>query len=316
MANLGSIEQVRLREVWPHEERDFSRWLADNLDKLGEALGPELQFQEREAPVGPFFLDVLAYDRGGDRPVIIENQLESTNHGHLGQLLTYAAGYDAGVIIWLTGVFQDEHRAALDWLNQHTSADTQFFGVIVEAWRIDGSRPAPHFRVVAMPNDWQKQAAGKKRSNPTERGERYREFFQQLRETLWDEHQVHGLGNVQPRSWSGFTSGYPGIWYGAGFSTGNSVHININFDHGQTRSDWSESLFNSLLDNRAAIETELAEHLEWDQREGRRAHRIAVRRAGSIFDDHQSLEETQGWMVDRLLAFKRVFTPYLQELVE
>jgi len=128
MVDLGTIEQVDLREVWPHEAQDFTPWLAENLDKLGEALGLDLELHESEAPVGPFFLDVLAHDRGNDRPVIIENQLGSTNHGHLGQLLTYAAGYDAGVIVWLTGDFQDEHRAALDWLNQRTGEDTAFFG--------------------------------------------------------------------------------------------------------------------------------------------------------------------------------------------
>lgn len=316
MVDLGEIEQVDLREVWPHEAQDFTPWLAENLDKLGEALGLELELQEREAPVGPFFLDVLAYDRGGDRPVIIENQLEATNHGHLGQLLTYAAGYDAGVVIWLTGNFQDEHRAALDWLNQRTSADTQFFGVVVEAWQIDHSRPAPHFRVVAMPNDWQKQATNKRNSNPAERGERYREFFQQLREKLQNEHQFSGVGNVQPRNWTGFASGCRGVWYGAAFSSGNSVHVDISIDRGQAHLDWSERLFTSLLTHREAIESELSEQLEWDQREGRRAYRIAIRRSGTIFDDPEALEDIQGWMVDRLLAFKRVFTPHLQELVE
>ena len=131
MVDLGTIEQVDLREVWPHEAQDFTPWLSANLDKLGEALGLDLELHESEAPVGPFSLDVLAHDRGNDRPVIIENQLGSTNHGHLGQLLTYAAGYDAGVIVWLTGDFQDEHRAALDWLNQRTGEDTAFFGVVV-----------------------------------------------------------------------------------------------------------------------------------------------------------------------------------------
>ena len=159
MVDLGTIERVDLRQVWPHEAQDFTPWLAENLDVLGEALGLDLEFQEQEARVGPFFLDVLAYDRGNDRPVIIENQLEATNHTHLGQLLTYAEGYDAGVVISLTGDFQDEHRAALDWLNQRTGEGTEFFGVAMEAWKIDVSRAAPHFRIVAAPNTWSKSSA-------------------------------------------------------------------------------------------------------------------------------------------------------------
>ena len=315
MVDLGAIEQVDLREVWPHEAQDFTPWLAENLDKLGEALGLDLELRGEEQPVGPFFLDVLAHDRGDDRPVIIENQLESTNHGHLGQLLTYAAGYDAGVIVWLTGSFQDEHRAALDWLNQRTGEDTQFFGVVVEAWRIDDSRPAHHFKVVAMPNDWQKQTTSSKRVNPSERGERYQIFFQEIRDTLRKDNLV-SLGKAQPRNWTAFASGYRGIWYGAAFSSRERAHVNISIDRGPAQANWNEGLFNALLERKEAIESELSENLEWDRREGRRAYRIHLRREGSIYDDPETLKELQKWMVDRLLAFKRVFTPHLQELVE
>ena len=189
MVNLGVIERVEdLREIWPHEEHNFSRWLAENLDKLREALGLDLEFREREAPVGPFSLDMLAHDLGSDRPVVIENQLEATNHIHLGQLLTYAAGYDPYAVVWLTREFQDEHRQALDWLNQRTGEDTAFFGVVVEAWRIDDSRPAPHFKVVAMPNGWQKRMAGAGRSRraraESDMANRYRPFFEGLNNAL------------------------------------------------------------------------------------------------------------------------------------
>ena len=315
MVELGAIERVDLREVWPHEAQDFTPWLAGNLDKLGEALGLDLELQKQEAPVGPFFLDVLAYDRGNDRPVIIENQLEATNHTHLGQLLTYAAGYNAGVVIWLTGDFQDEHRAALDWLNQRTGEDTEFFGVVMEAWKIDFSRAAPHFKVVAMPNDWQKQTARSKRGNPSERGERYQNFFQEIRDTLEKDNRLIGLGRTQPRNWTDFASGYRGVWYGAAFSSGGRVHVAISIDRGAASLDWNESLFDSLRERKVIIESELAEQLVWDQREGRRAYRMLLRKEGSIYDDPESLEKLRDWMVDRLLAFKRVFTPHLQELV-
>lgn len=134
--NLAKIERVDLREAWRNEARDFTPWLAENIAELGEALGMELELQETEAAVGDYSLDVLATDLNENRPVIIENQLEATNHTHLGQLLTYAAGHDANVIVWLTKEFRDEHRAALDWLNQRTDDNTQFFGVVVELWRI------------------------------------------------------------------------------------------------------------------------------------------------------------------------------------
>ena len=120
--DLGKLEKVPVRSVWKHEAHDFTPWLAKNLNELAEALGLDLDVEqaEEEAPVGTFSLDILVRDVDGGRPVIIENQLEKTDHDHLGKLLTYAAGYNAGVIVWITGEFTDEHRAALDWLNQET----------------------------------------------------------------------------------------------------------------------------------------------------------------------------------------------------
>ncbi len=161
--NLAKIERVDLREAWPNEARDFTPWLADNLSELGEALGMDLELQQREASVGGYSLDILATDRNQNRPVIIENQLEVTTHTHLGQLLTYAAGYDANVIVWLTREFRDDHRQTLDWLNQRTGEDTRFFGVVVELLRIDDSRLAPQFRTVATPNGWRKETAARVR---------------------------------------------------------------------------------------------------------------------------------------------------------
>ena len=182
--SLSSIEKVDLRTVWPNEAYDFTPWLSENIGALGNALGMDLVLQEREAAVGGYSLDVLATDVNGNRPVIIENQLEVTDHDHLGKLLTYAAGFDADVVVWLTREFRDEHRQALDWLNQRTGKETQFFGIVVELWQIDGSRPAPHFSLVASPNDWRKEnvrgAVERSPSTSSARGERYREFFQKL----------------------------------------------------------------------------------------------------------------------------------------
>ena len=160
--NLAKIERVPdLRATWPNEAQHFTPWLADNLSELGEALGMDLELQQREASVGGYSLDILATAVNSTRLVIIENQLEATDHNHLGQLLTYAAGFDAGVIVWVTREFRDEHRQALDWLNQRTGEDTQFFGVVVELWRIAGSPPAPHFKLVAIPNGWRKEATAR-----------------------------------------------------------------------------------------------------------------------------------------------------------
>ncbi len=159
---LGRLEQVDLRTCWEREDTEFTPWLADsaNIALLAETLGfTELAVEETEASVGPFRADILCRDVGSEGYVLIENQLERTDHSHLGQLLTYAAGLEALSIVWIAARFAEEHRAALDWLNRVTHEGVNFFGVQVELWRIGDSPFAPKFHVVAMPNDWTKSVA-------------------------------------------------------------------------------------------------------------------------------------------------------------
>jgi hypothetical protein len=169
---VGRLEPVDLRDIWKHEALAFTPWLAQNLDRLSDALGVLLTLEAVEHSVGPFSLDILA-TTPDDRKVIIENQLEPSDHGHLGQCLTYAAGVGASVVVWVLPRLHAEHRAALDWLNEHTDEGIQFFGVEVSAVRIGDSLPAPIFAVEARPNDWQKMAragTSASTSNPNWRG--------------------------------------------------------------------------------------------------------------------------------------------------
>lgn len=159
MQKLGRLERVKLREAWSTEAQDFTPWLAreENLAILSETLEVELQPEAQEKSVGPFRADILCRnaDDGGTW-VLIENQLERTDHLHLGQLLTYAAGLNAVTICWIAASFTDEHRAALDWLNEITDERFHFFGLEVELWRIGDSEPAPKFNLVSKPNDWRR----------------------------------------------------------------------------------------------------------------------------------------------------------------
>ena len=318
MIDLGTIEQVALREVWPHEAANFTPWLADNLDRLGEALGLELDLQSAEAAVGTFSLDILARDLGSGRPVIIENQLEETNHDHLGKLLTYAAGYDAYAAVWLVRDFRDEHRQALDWLNQRTGEDTAFFGVVVEAIRIDGSRPALQFRVVAMPNDWRKRTAGTAGTaglgSHSDRSERYRAFFQRFAETLREQGRHWGARNIRPRSYQNFSSGFSGIWYTVAFVPDGKAKVEISIERGDATGN--KRIFDRLQERQETIQANIAEPLEWYHADEVKACRIRVMRDGNIYDATERLAEIQRWMVERLPQFRGIFTPHLQELVE
>lgn len=161
---LGRLKSVDLRDIWISEAAEFTPWLArpENLEVLGETLGIDLELEAQEKTVGPFRADILCKDIGGDHWVLIENQLERTDHAHLGQLLTYAAGLQAVTVVWIAAQFTDEHRAALDWLNKITDNSFRFFGLEVQLWRIGTSPAAPRFNVISKPNDWSqsvKQAA-------------------------------------------------------------------------------------------------------------------------------------------------------------
>ncbi len=143
IVELGALARVGLRQVWGVEHRSFTPWLAAHLDLLGEAIDIPLSLKGQETDIGTFRADILAKDTATGQAVLIENQLERTDHTHLGQLITYAAGVRAGVVVWIADTFTDEHRAALDWLNESTPDSIKFFGVEIELWRIGESQIAP-----------------------------------------------------------------------------------------------------------------------------------------------------------------------------
>lgn len=310
---LGTIEKVNIREVWPTEDDHFTPWLGENLDKLGAELGLDLELAETEATVGTFRLDVRARDVGSQGEVVIENQFGQTDHSHLGQLLTYASGFDAQAIVWIAEHFRDEHREALDFLNHRTGEDTQIFGVEIEIWRIGDSLPAVNFNLVSAPNEWRKQTVRAVRSGSTsDRRERYREFFQQLIDTLREEHRFTGARKGQPQSWYTFASGFSRLSYGANFTQKKDARVELYIDRDDK--DWNEDRFDNLLGQKESVEAALDESLVWQRLENRRACRIAVVRPGSIDDDDETLDAIRDWMVERLLLFKEVFGPRLAEL--
>ena len=158
MAELGTLKKIELRKAWKHEAIDFTNWLAEepNIELLSEELGIEVHVTQTEASVGNFHADILAEEENTGRKIIIENQLEPTNHDHLGKLITYAAGYEAEIIVWIVEEAREEHWQAIEWLNDHTDDDTNFFLVQMELWQIDDSRLAPRFHLIVEPNDWAK----------------------------------------------------------------------------------------------------------------------------------------------------------------
>lgn len=302
---FDKIQKVDPRSIWKHEAHDFTPWLADNINELGESIGIELEVTEQEADVGGFSLDILAKDLGRNANVIIENQLAITDHDHLGKLLTYASGYNADIIIWLSTEMREEHRQALDWLNQRTDSNTDFFGVVVEVIKIGDSRPALQFKVIVSPNEWQKSKKKQSNTASSEKSERYREYFQNLLDTLRETYRFTSAKKGQPQNWYTFSSGNKKFVYGHSFAQGSRVRTEIYIDSGDF--DKNKAFFDKLFAEKESIETELGQKVEWERLDNKRACRIAIYRSGSIEDSSEELQKIQEWGIQTLLDLKKVF---------
>ena len=167
MKDIGRLAEVDVRELWQHEQYNFSNWLAEdnNLVYLNDILGLTLTDVGKEVYVGPYRCDLVAKDETTDTTVIIENQLENTDHGHLGKIITYASGLDAEVIVWIVKTAKEEHRAAIEWLNNNTTDNIHFFLIEIHAYRIGDSAPAPKFEIIEQPNGFVKRNKKGKTSN-------------------------------------------------------------------------------------------------------------------------------------------------------
>lgn len=309
MPDFGKIKKVNVRDIWQHEAHDFTPWLAENIEKLGESVGMDLELIEQEASVGSFSLDILAKDLSTGHHIVIENQFDDTDHDHLGKMLTYAAGFDASKVIWISENVRDEHRQTIEWLNQRTDTDTQFFAIEVEVFKIDDSKPAYNFKPIVFPNEWRKSKKEGWKGILSSKAEAYREYFQSLIDELRSKHSFTKAKIAQPQNWYIFPTGVSGISYGTSFAQGGRVRVELYIDVGE--SDKNKRLFDWLFEQKEIIETEFEESLDWERLDSRRASRIAIYREGSI-DDVETLQEIHSWAVQELLKFRKVFSSRLK----
>ncbi len=201
---LGKLTRVPLREYWKHEALDFTRWLAEpeNIELLSDEVGVGIQITQTEASVGRFNVDILAEEENTGRKIIIENQLEATDHSHLGQLITYAAGLEAEFVIWIVRDVREEHQQAVDWLNEHTDEQINFFLVCIELWQIEHSPPAPKFAIISRPNEWKRSVRSSAQDgNLTDTKTKQLEFWQQLKEYTATNHPRLKLRTPRPQHW-------------------------------------------------------------------------------------------------------------------
>lgn len=305
---LGKIEEVALRTIWRDEARDFTPWLAkqDNLDELGDILGLSLLEPEQEVSVGSFSADIHCKIENDNRTVIIENQIESSNHDHLGKTIVYASGVSASVIVWIVKNARPEHVSAIEWLNEHTDGDIGFFLIEIHAIKIGDSEPAPQFKVITQPNEYMKsvKTGGDKELNRSQLG-RY-EFWSQMN-TYIEEDGIQL--NVRKPNYD--------HWYD--FKLGSSkYHLTVNLLDGQNKirvALWisrNKETFDKLYSNKDAIEAIYGTKLEWDRKEQQKASWVADYINGFSFDDQSNWRELQVKIIDKVLNLQKALQPYLQ----
>ena len=307
---LSRLKKVDLREVWQHEASDFTNWLAqdENLQLLSEEIGIDMSLIQTEASVGKFSVDILAEEENTGRKIVVENQLETTNHDHLGKVITYASGFDAEIVIWIVKDVRDEHKRAVDWLNEHTDDKINIFAIRMELWQIGDSPCAPKFHIVSKPNDWAKAIKeSTTRSDLSDRRLMQLEFWTQFKEYA-SSHQ----SSLRLRK------AYPQHWYD--ISIGNSkCHLSlvVDADNEQIRCEFyipdSKPLFKAFRDNKDTIETKLAHKLEWMELEGKKASRVRTVH-GMDVGNSENWEKSFHWLMDTAQQFQSVFADQLKKM--
>jgi hypothetical protein len=313
---LGRLQRVDLRQIWSSEAAEFTPWLAsdENLALLSEVVGLDLELEAQERNVGPFRADILCKDVDTGHWVLIENQLERTDHSHLGQLLTYASGLQAVTIIWIAAQFSEQHRATLDWLNEITDERFSFFGLEVELWKIGDSLAAPNFKVVAKPNDWSRevgQAARRIESEAlTSTKQKQLAFWTELQRKLQESKSPVRPRKPFPQHWMDFSVGRAGFWTSATLHSAEKragVELNV-------RTTSLDADFAAFKAQQAGIEQKIGQPLVWLDRPGRKSRGLAVFRTGIDPLDEEKWPELLAWMQASLERFDAVFRPMVQEL--
>ena len=319
IVDLGRLEKISLRQAWPDEAQNFTPWLAEdtNLSLLGETLGIQLELEAVEKQVGPFAADILAKEMGSDRWVLIENQIEPTDHRHLGQLLTYAAGLDARTIIWIAESFREEHRAAIDFLNRATTEDFAFFGVQVELYRIGLSDPAPRFSLVGKPNNWSKRAQAAKQVaegelTPTQLLSR--QFWSQLIAKASTAFPPLAVRSPYKSSWQAAERLFsnPQLYVDANVAFTATGRLRVEIYIGNRL---AKAAFRHLVASKAEIEAAFGADLEWEELPQGQDSRIAFYMPGEQKrETKQKWSEQQDWILQNLPKLSGTFRPLFAKL--
>ena len=306
--SIGKLKEVDIRELWKHEQYDFSEWLSkkENIENLNEILGLTLVDISKETYVGTYRCDLFAKDETTGIKVIIENQLEISNHDHLGKIITYASGLDAKVVVWIVKEAREEHRSAIEWLNNNTNSNVNFFLIEIHAYKIGNSDPAPMFQVVEQPNDFIKNNKSTNRDESMNKSQSQRiEFWNQFNNVVIERGKPFNIRKP--------TTDH---WYNIAIGT-SDAHIDITLVNKDSLigveiyiTD-NKELFDKLYSRKDEIEEELGFQLDWRRLDNSKASRIVYHIKGLNFDDHSNYDELMNKTIDLAVLMRNTFKKYI-----
>lgn len=306
---IGTLTEVDIRDLWKHEQYDFSNWLAepDNIAYLNDILGLTLVEVNKEAYVGSYRCDIVAVDETDGTKVIIENQLESSNHDHLGKIITYASGLDAKVIVWIVKQAREEHRSAIEWLNNNTRSGIDFFLIELHAYKIGDSDPAPKFEVIEQPNDFIKSSQNATSCDSLNKS-------QTERLTFWTQFNDEIIAHGKPFNVRKASTDH---WYDVAIGS-SACHIAItlvnsdSFIGVELYINDDKDLFDSLFSAREVIENESGLDYEWQRLDNKKASRILHKISGLDFDNHKNYPQLMDEVIKKVVIIRKVFKKHIK----
>ncbi|MDD5823066.1 MAG: DUF4268 domain-containing protein [Firmicutes bacterium] len=305
---LGKLKEVDIRSVWAHEQYDFSKWLAseENIKELSDTLNLSLTDIETEKFVGSYRCDIICKDELTGKNVLIENQLEQTNHDHLGKIITYASGLDASVIVWIVANARPEHASAIEWLNKNTTDDVAFFLIEVHAYTIGDSSPAPMFKIIEQPNDFAKTTKSlASKGNLSESQMCRLEFWNMFNDVLEEKGKPFNKHKASTDHWYTVAVG----------SSQCSISIDlVNKEHKIRVGLWindNKDMFDSMYSYKAEIEAAAGQSLDWFRLDDKKASIISLDIKGLNFKKKDNYPELMDTVIDKVVILRNAIKPYI-----
>lgn len=305
---IGKLKEVDIRELWKHEQYDFSDWLSkkDNIENLNEILGLTLVDISKETYVGAYRCDLFAKDETTGTKVIVENQLEISNHDHLGKIITYASGLDAKVVVWIVKEAREEHRSAIEWLNNNTNNKVGFFLIEIHAYKIGDSDPAPMFQIVEQPNDFIKNNKSFSKDESMNKSQSQRlEFWNQFNDVIIERGKPFNVRKATTDHWYDVAIGR------------SDAHISITLVNRDSLIGVAlympdnKDLYDKVVQKKEIIEEELGFTLSWERLDNYKASQIIYRIDGLNFDNHENYNSLMNQVIDKVIKMRDVFRKYI-----